>query len=68
MASEENSIREGRKLRQWLPELLGPDPATRRRAENAVSAMYWGAPIADKTIHQHRSVDLQTHLARGPDT
>ncbi len=39
-------VREGRTLRDWLPDLLGPDPATRRRAENAVSAMWWGAPVA----------------------
>jgi hypothetical protein len=61
MAWEENFIREGRTIREWLPELLGPEPATRRRAENAVSAMYWGAPVADKTVHEHRSIDFQTH-------
>lgn len=54
-------VREGRGLEQWLPELLGPDRLTRRRAENVVSAMWWGAPVADTTVHEHAPPDRGAH-------
>lgn len=58
---DETFSREGRSLRQWLHDLLGPDPVTRRRAENVVSAMWWGAPVADTTIYLHLPPDPDAH-------
>ncbi len=54
-------VRDGRPLRAWLPDLLDADRAVRRRAENAVSAIYWGAPVADAEMHQHMPPDLAAY-------
>src|SRR5687767_8979415 len=60
---DDRFIREGRTLREWLPDLIDPAPPTRRRAENAVSAMWWGAPIADATTYLHLPPDPEAHRA-----
>ena len=58
---DDRFIRDGRTLREWLPDLIDPAPLTRRRAENAVSAMWWGAPIADATTYMHLPADPEAH-------
>jgi hypothetical protein len=60
---DDRFIRDGRTLRDWLPDLIDPTPLTRRRAENAVSAMWWGAPIADATTYLHLPPDPEAHRA-----
>jgi hypothetical protein len=62
MSSEDTRfVRDGRALRDWLLELLGPDRATRRLAENAISAMWWGAPVADASVYQYLPADVEAH-------
>jgi hypothetical protein len=60
---DDRFIRDGRTLREWLPDLIDPTPLTRRRAENAVSAMWWGAPIVDATTYLHLPPDPEAHRA-----
>jgi hypothetical protein len=63
MHTDERFIRDGRTLRDWLPDLIATEPRTRRVAENAVSAMWWGAPVADATTWQHMPADPEAHRA-----
>ena len=60
---DDRFIREGRTLGDWLPDLIDPAPPTRRRAENEVSAMWWGALIADATTYLHLPPDPEAHRA-----
>jgi hypothetical protein len=54
-------IREGRDLRSWLLDLVHDDPAVRRRAENAISAMHFGAPVADQEVYKYVPKDWDGH-------
>jgi hypothetical protein len=62
-AVDSRFVREGRPLRGWLTQLTDADPATRHAAENAVTAMWWNAPLADATVHEHLGPDPETHRA-----
>lgn len=54
-------VRDGRSMREWLLLLVSSDRAARRQAENAISAMFWGAPVADATVYQHSPKDVLGH-------